>query len=313
VASSADGTKLVATAIGESTYSSTGGYIYTSTDSGATWTQQAHGTSREVWRAVASSADGTKLVAVVDGGYIYTSTDSGATWSQRATSQRWRAVASSADGTNLVATVGTTSSSATLGYVYTSADSGVTWTQRLAAGAHYWQAVSSSADGSKIVATSTYGYVYTSTDSGANWTERKPSSISSDYWGAVVSSSDGMRIVAAHHINGSTSNDNFQTSIDEGSTWTTATPYQLYDDISCRALATSASAMKLVAATSTYYCLNSSNCNYSFYVSTSSDGGTSWDSLLSSPQIDDIASSADGTHLVAIGPAGIFTSSGPTP
>jgi len=34
------------------------------------------------WTSVASSADGSKLVAVGDG-YIHTSTDSGATWSKR--------------------------------------------------------------------------------------------------------------------------------------------------------------------------------------------------------------------------------------
>jgi hypothetical protein len=40
-------------------------------NSGATWKQR--GLSQN-WTSVASSADGTKLVAVVDGGYIYTST-----------------------------------------------------------------------------------------------------------------------------------------------------------------------------------------------------------------------------------------------
>jgi photosystem II stability/assembly factor-like uncharacterized protein len=45
--------------------------IYTSTDSGATWT--ARDSSRS-WYSVASSADGTKLVAVEQGGQIYTST-----------------------------------------------------------------------------------------------------------------------------------------------------------------------------------------------------------------------------------------------
>jgi hypothetical protein len=59
------------------------------------------------WSAVASSADGTKLIAV--GGplcrCIYTSTDSGATWTQQtgAGQRYWGAVASSSDGTKLVA------------------------------------------------------------------------------------------------------------------------------------------------------------------------------------------------------------------
>jgi photosystem II stability/assembly factor-like uncharacterized protein len=54
---------------------------------------------------VASSADGTKLVALVDGGQIYTSTDSGVTWTARDSNRDWIDVASSADGTKLVALV----------------------------------------------------------------------------------------------------------------------------------------------------------------------------------------------------------------
>jgi photosystem II stability/assembly factor-like uncharacterized protein len=77
-----------------------GGQIYTSTDSGLTWTSRD---SNRNWEGVASSADGTKLVAVEYGGQIYTSTDSGLTWTPRDSNRLWDAVASSADGTKLVA------------------------------------------------------------------------------------------------------------------------------------------------------------------------------------------------------------------
>jgi hypothetical protein len=91
VASSADGTKLVAvsTNLDPATLKLVGGNIYTSSDSGAIWTQT--GTTQH-WNSVASSSDGTKLVAVsgdllfplkIVGGYIYTSSDSGATWTPR--------------------------------------------------------------------------------------------------------------------------------------------------------------------------------------------------------------------------------------
>jgi photosystem II stability/assembly factor-like uncharacterized protein len=51
------------------------GGIYTSTDSGATWTQQTAGLPPSaLWRSVACSADGTQMVAVIDGGGIYTAT-----------------------------------------------------------------------------------------------------------------------------------------------------------------------------------------------------------------------------------------------
>jgi photosystem II stability/assembly factor-like uncharacterized protein len=92
VASSSDGTKLVAVALG--------GQIYTSADSGVSWTARETDSSR-YWQSVASSSDGTKLVAVVELGYIYTSTDSGLTWTARASSRNWLAVASSSDGTKL--------------------------------------------------------------------------------------------------------------------------------------------------------------------------------------------------------------------
>src|SRR5689334_16687498 len=56
----------------------------------------------EPWGAVASSADGSKLVAA--GFYIYTSTNYGASWTvTSAPSASWQSVASSADGSKLVA------------------------------------------------------------------------------------------------------------------------------------------------------------------------------------------------------------------
>lgn len=56
-----------------------------------------------MWSSVASSADGTKLAAVVANGRIYTSSDSGETWAARESDRYWIDVASSADGSILVA------------------------------------------------------------------------------------------------------------------------------------------------------------------------------------------------------------------
>ena len=86
---------------------SRGGWIYTSTNSGTSWTQTNALTDAQLGiggPAVASSADGTKLVAV--GGEIYTSTNFGIVWTQQtnAPNTGWYSVASSADGTKLVAT-----------------------------------------------------------------------------------------------------------------------------------------------------------------------------------------------------------------
>jgi hypothetical protein len=70
---------------------------------GVTWTARE---SSRSWYAIASSADGTKLAAVVYGGQIYTSTDSGVTWTAQASGSRtWTSIASSEDGTKLAAVV----------------------------------------------------------------------------------------------------------------------------------------------------------------------------------------------------------------
>src|ERR1700753_4303983 len=58
----------------------------------------------ENWQAVASSADGIKLVAVIAGDGIWTSTNSGSNWIKSgAPADNWISVASSADGAKLIA------------------------------------------------------------------------------------------------------------------------------------------------------------------------------------------------------------------
>ena len=88
------------------------GAIWTSTDGGTNWTERTDAPV-ESWYAIASSADGTKLVAAARDEYgngpgpIYTSADSGVTWvSNNMVPEWWSSVASSADGSNLVACSG---------------------------------------------------------------------------------------------------------------------------------------------------------------------------------------------------------------
>ena len=137
IASSSDGSKLAAVVYG--------GSLYTSSDSGATWTEQTAAGSRD-WSSIASSSDGTKLAAVVDGGSLYTSSDSGATWTERTTagSRYWSSIASSSDGSKLAAVVSG-------GSIYTSSDSGATWTEQTAAGSRYWYSIASSSEDRKSV------------------------------------------------------------------------------------------------------------------------------------------------------------------
>jgi hypothetical protein len=101
LAASADGKKLMAMS------SVVSGNIagYGSTNGGNSWLSNNLPVANS-WIAVASSADGTKLVAVSQKTGIYSSTDSGQTWiSNNAPPLIWQAVASSADGTKLFAVV----------------------------------------------------------------------------------------------------------------------------------------------------------------------------------------------------------------
>ena len=139
------------------------------------------------WLGVASSADGTKLVAVASSGKIATSNDSGETWTARMTDQNrnWYGVASSADGTKLVACIYG-------GQLYTSTDSGVNWTARDSS--RDWQSVASSADGTHLIASvRNDGLIYVSTDSGVTW-----SSVDSarNWWGVGISA-DGTKLLAS--------------------------------------------------------------------------------------------------------------------
>ena len=214
------------------------------------------------WTAVASSADGTKLVAGTDNGQLYTSTDSGVTWTPRASNQKWRSIASSADGTKLVA-------AAIGGQLYTSTDSGVTWTPR--ASSSSWNSVASSADGTKLVAAN--GNIYTSTDSGVTWTLRSGVSGSS-----VASSVDGSKLVVAN------GGGQLYTSTDGGVTWTPRESNRNWI-----AVASSADGTKLLAAVTGY--------GGGFF--TSSDSGVTWSAHLIDDAWQTVASSADGTRLMA--------------
>ena len=286
-------------------------------DAGVVWTARMTDVNRN-WFSVASSADGTKLVAGVNDGYIYTSTDSGVNWTARMTDQNrpWYGIASSANGTKLVAV-------AVSGYIYTSTDSGVNWTQRDSS--RQWYGVASSTNGVKLVATVNNGQIYTSADSGVNWTARE----SSRQWFPVASSADGTKLVAG------VDNENFlYYSTNSGATWTKG-------NISIshwRSVASSADGTKLaaVAIPGCIYTSTDSGANWTYYESTkywtciasSADGtrlaavannqniyistnsGASWTARASIKQWYGIAFSADGSKLVACASSGyIYTSS----
>jgi uncharacterized repeat protein (TIGR03803 family) len=285
VASSADGTKLIAGSDWWVGYDESG-RIYTSIDSGVTWISnnvpQAH------WRSVASSTDGTKLVAVSDGdgdynrGMIYTSRDSGVTWiSNNVPPLYWGSVASSADGSKLVAAVGIPERYAN-GPIYVSTNGGMDWSLT-AAPNRYWTSVASSADGTKLVAVSaaigSSGRIYTSTDSGMTWISNN---VPRSDWSSVASSADGTKLTAVAKL----SHDGIWISTNSGVTWIS----NYVPPLDWVSVASSADGSKLVAA------IQSSD----IWISTNS--GAAWvPSGAPWHQWSSVASSADGSKLVAAG------------
>ena len=213
VALSADGTKIAATSLG--------GSIYTSTNLGVTW--MSNGVPSLNLMAIVSSADGDKLVVAagekpafgifpITNGPIYVSTNSGAAWTVTgAPTNYWSCVASSADGTRLAAgTIGVNSQGYLElgGLIYVSTDSGTTW-MRTSAPTNAWASIASSADGTKLAAASPIS-IYTSADSGASWFSNN---VPATAWQAITMSADGTKLAALDQ------NYHVYTSPNFGASW----------------------------------------------------------------------------------------------
>jgi len=282
IVSSSDGTKLAAAV--------SGGSIYTTTDSGANWTERTAAGTRS-WSRITSSSDGTKLAATVGGGstgYIYTSTDSGATWTEQNNGDRgggfaktWSSIASSSDGTKLVA--GNNG-----GYIYTSTNSGANWTEQTNSGTYNWISIASSSDGTKLFAVANSALIFKSTDGGTTWSSQSFSSMGFPPYfpsfNSITCSSNGSTVAATVIMTGS--RDNIYTSTNSGSTWTerTTAGSRYWSSI-----ASSSDGTKLAAAVS----------GGSIYVST--DSGASWNSEsgAGSRNWTSITSASDGGILAA--------------
>jgi len=180
IASSSDGLKLVAVASSGAVASSdsANGFIYTSTDGGATWSSnRANALSgNNHFTGVTSSNDGAHLAATTWASGIYTSSNSGQTWTLRtlpvpnpAGVVRLQAVTSSGDGSRLVTGTRITDEGNNGGIIFTSSDFGASWTAYAQSTRDYINFVSNG-DGSQIAA-SIYGGngVSTSADYGATW------------------------------------------------------------------------------------------------------------------------------------------------
>ena len=254
---------------------------------GIIWTP--NGASSANWHSVASSADGSKLIAAVEFGGVYLSTNSGASWSQAVNglaggSPPWISVASSADGKHLGAVDFSSG-------VYISHNSGANWTLQSLPVAT-WFAVTVSADGREWLAAANLdsshtgpGPLYISPNYGTTWVSNN---LPLQEWVSVAVSADGKTLAAAARgILGANLNYTgpIYTSTNYGVPWRSINlTNQIWSSIAC-----SADGSKLMAVA----------LNGPVYVSTNS--GTVW-TPASSPIATNwlsVAASADGTKFTA--------------
>ncbi len=257
------------------------GRIWSSSNSGASWTEQTSGYSANYWAGLTTSYDGQHVTASTMGccgtGVIITSSNYGASWAPHGPNISWVRVASSSDGSKQIAS--DNGYSAPTGQVYTSTDYGASWTATITTQAD-WRAVASSANGVNLAAAQYGGYIYTSSNSGANWTQRTIAG--SRTWISLTMSADGTKIAA-------TANDtNVYLSLDSGNTWS---PVSIPDSHYCTSV--SSSADFTVIALSDYDASGS-------YVYTSQDYGQHWTQETGTGKFPwaQIACSADGTRIV---------------
>lgn len=292
--------------------SSNGGYNVPPAAMGLNWIQRG---GQEYWGPIATSNDGTKLVATSwHTGLLYTSINGGIFWTVREiipgegnVYRSWSSLASSSNGTKLVAAVGG-------GQIYTSADSGATWTPREVipgegAVSRNWSSLASSSDGSKLAATINGGSIYTSSDSGSTWTLREivPGEGSVNrVWPRTISSSDGLKLAAVEW------GGLLYTSDNSGITWTVReiTPGEGSISRTWVDIASSNDGSKLAALTTDGGLYTSANSGATWTPRTILPAGTtnlwSWGHL---------ASSGDGMQLIvsaASGPVFVSTDGGAT-
>jgi photosystem II stability/assembly factor-like uncharacterized protein len=287
VTCSADGGKLAA-CMTVSGFTN-GGAIYLSTNSGNTWNKSSAPTNYP-WFCIASSADGTKLLAAGLNGPMFTSADSGLTWiSNKVTTTWWESVSSSSDGTKLAAAVNG-------GGIFISTNSGNVWTQTTAP-IRFWESIVSSASGDKLFAAAidvgASPLICLSTNFGTTWvTNNPPAGVSLSSTACTGCSADGSFLVIA----GGTSSY-IDTSTNFGTTWmSNSVPNQVW-----YSLASSADGRKLLAVG-----------NNGIYTST--NFGHIWiQSSTLNEYWPSIVCSADGNKLAAAVDSGFIYNSFSTP
>ena len=269
------------------------------------WTKRFTAPPVAYWSAIASSSDGTKLIALgnfspTGASAVYTSTNAGITWrSNSAPFAILSSVASSADGTQLVA-------GASTGTIWISTNSGAAWIAAANVPRMNWSSVASSDDGVKLTAAAVSdqvltftngesfpplpvavpgnGFIYTSTNSGLDWTSN---TIVPGGWSCVISSEDGNQLYASGGFNG------IYHSTNAGANWLAVSSPLNY----AVSIAGSADGSRLFAT--------GFDAVSDYIWATSTNWGQTWSTNIAPPQPTggygwrSITSSRDGTKLAA--------------
>ena len=249
------------------------GYIYTSSDSGVSWTPRKNDINRN-WTSIASDSTGQNLAACVQGGNIWTSTSGGQSWTENIISPGtlgWTWITSNSTGQYLAAVIYG-------GYIYTSSDSGVSWTPCNILNKNWnWTSIASDSTGQYLAACIRFYNIFISTDGGKNWIQK--SNISWDNLTCIASSSDGTKLAAASY-------GNIWISDDGGESWTKTNAAIDY----WQSIASSSDGTKLAAVVK------------NGYIYTSSNSGVTWTEQTSAgqPYWYSIASSNNGNKLATV-------------
>ena len=279
VAGSSDNTKLAAVvACGD---------IWTSTNSGADWTDQTGAGSR-CWMSIASSADGNTLVAVESNGDAWSGTYDGTSWTWTNLSTistnypgqlDWNTVALSADNSNggwKLALQGWGSG------LWTAVNASGTWvwTQQTGFIPTSSQGMGMSADGNTIVSGQWCGDIWVGKYDGTSWTWSDQGD-TSGCWYSFSVSADGTKILAGENGNSPL------VGTYDGTNWTWNSPASIYGWWESTAM----------SADGTYLAAGS----YCGPVITSNDGGLSWTTQNGSGSHcwDGLHISNDGTKIAA--------------
>jgi hypothetical protein len=285
------------------------------------------GTGTNEWSALATSADGSKVIGGMNNQDIFISTDSGASWTDQSTlgADRWQQVAMSSDGSKLIVgglnqfAVSTNSGSTwnktskqtysvsmsangvkmarvTEGIIYLSSDSGQTWVRGNSS--NNFNLIAYSANGNLLIAGKSDGHLFTSSDDGANWVERVATSNTSS-WSNFITNSTGS-IIFASHFQDPGAGDLYK-STDSGATWNKQLNYP-GRQLNQGQLACDASCTKIFS-NPWYVDWGAHNFGYPYGIFSSSDGGATWTKeSVSSPRLERgyaIAMSSNGKRLYA--------------